>query len=828
MTDTPTSTTYDHTAHVLAFPLGGIGTGNVSLGARGDLRDWEIFNQPAKGNHLPNTFFTLRVQVPDKSPVMRVLEGPIQPPFSQSHGFHPASHAGLPRFSGTTFKGEYPFAWIQFHDLALPVSVRMEAFTPLIPLNPRDSGIPCAILTYTITNISEESVEITLVGSLINPVGGIQFDPYGNIQPNSKGLSNNQVRHGDGFHGLHYTANGLSPRDLTYGDLTLATDHPDITAKPVWLRGRWYDFLREFWDDLQLNGKLTDLGYTNPPRDGRPDTGSLGIRDTLVPGEENSYRFILTWYFPNRIRSWESISNLEPDEIHKRLTRNHYATVFKDAWNVARYTFEELPRLESDTRRFHDALFTSTFPRPVLEAISANIVPLRSTTCFWLEDGRFFGWEGCFDNAGCCAGSCTHVWSYAYTLAYLFPSLERAMRKIEFLDETDQDGFMNFRNFQALGDIFVWAGGNKPEPAVDGQMGSILRAYREWLLSGDKTWLTAIWPGIKSAITFAGAHWDTDKDGVLDGVQHNTYDIEFHGPNPLCGIYYLAALRAVEEMAKVMAETGFARRTRERFETSRQLLDILLWNGEYYIQKIDDVDAHPYQHGTGCLSDQLLGQLHARILNLGDLLPPDHIRTAVKSIYTHNFLENFRHHTNFQRTYALNDESGLVLCTWPHGGKPHFPFVYSDEVWTGIEYAAAALLFYEGWLEEGLRVVQAVRDRHDGHRRNPWDEVECGHHYARSMSSWALLLALSGYHCDINRGEMWFDPLLTASSDPVSFKTFWSNGLAWGTYTQKLDPETGTWQHTLDVLGGDLSGCRVIVNGREIHPSAIIQRSKTS
>lgn len=396
------------------------------------------------------------------------------------------------------------------------------------------------------------------------------------------------------------------------------------------------------------------------------------------------------------------------------------------------------------------------------------------------------------------------------------------MREIEFLVETDQDGFMNFRNFQALGDIFVWAGRNKPEPAVDGQMGSILRAYREWLLSGDKTWLTAIWSGIKSTITFANAHWDTDKDGILDGIQHNTYDIEFHGPNPLCGIYYLAALRAVEEMAKVMAETEFALRTRERFESGSQLLDKMLWNGQYYIQNIDDVDAHPYQHGTGCLSDQLLGQLHARILNLGDLLPPDHIRIAAKSIYTNNFLDDFRHHTNFQRTYALNDESGLTLCTWPQGGRPHFPFVYSDEVWTGIEYAVAALLIYEGWVEEGLRVVQAVRDRHDGHRRNPWDEVECGHHYARSMSSWALLLSLSGFHCDISRGEMWFDPTLKASTDPVSLKTFWSNGLAWGTYIQKLDPETGTWQYKLDVLGGDLSGCKVIINGREIGPSAII------
>ena len=236
------------------------------------------------------------------------------------------------------------------------------------------------------------------------------------------------------------------------------------------------------------------------------------------------------------------------------IIRNQYATRFADAWAVAAYVVANLARLDAETRRFHDALFSSALPAAVLDAVSANIVPLRSTTCFWLEDGRFYGWEGCFDDAGCCAGNCTHVWSYAYTIAYLFPSLEREMRRIEFNVETGDDGFMKFRSFGTFHDDFVWTG--RADAAVDGQMGSILRAYREWLLSGDLDFLREIWPGIKRAIGFAGVYWDHDKDQVLDGVQHNTYDIEFHGPNPLCGIYYLAALRATEEMATLMGEHG--------------------------------------------------------------------------------------------------------------------------------------------------------------------------------------------------------------------------------------------------------------------------------
>ena len=270
------------------------------------------------------------------------------------------------------------------------------------------------------------------------------------------------------------------------------------------------------------------------------------------------------------------------------------------------------------TRQFHVALFGSTLPAPMLDALSANIVPLRSTTCFWLADGRFFGWEGCFDDAGCCAGSCTHVWSYAQTLAYLFPSLEREMRRIEFAVETEDSGYMTFRTYKTFGERFKWGWGDQsPEAAIDGQLGSVLRAYREWLLSGDRDWLALVWPGVKRAILFADRHWDTDQDGVPDGKQHNTYDIEFYGPNPLGTLYYLAALRAVEELARAMAEPDLAVRARAAFERGRQRAEDLLWGGEYYVQSLEDVDAYRYQHGLGCLADQLLGQWHARLLGLG-------------------------------------------------------------------------------------------------------------------------------------------------------------------------------------------------------------------
>jgi non-lysosomal glucosylceramidase len=803
---------FEASAGALAFPLGGIGTGNVSLGARGDLRDWEIFNAPAKGNKLPNTFFAIRLQTANQKPIARILEAALQPPFNLSHGYHPSQNGGLPRFANSSFRGEYPFGTLELQDDAIPVRVELEAFTPFIPLNPEDSGIPCASLSYSVTNLTDEPLSMTLAGSLCNPVGGVQFDPFMNILPSKKGKTHNEVRRDSDFNGVFMTANDIAPDDLAYGSMALITSHPNTTVKPQWLRSGWWDFLQEFWDDFVDDGLLNDLGYNSPSPDGKPDTASLGITDTLPPGETRRYQFWITWYFPNRPNSWHG-----PQAVRAGASptiRNHYATRFNDAWDVAAYTVSAWERLTAETRQFHEAFFDSTLPDDVLDAVSANIVPMRSNTCFWLEDGRFYGWEGCFDNSGCCAGSCTHVWSYAYSLAYLFPSLEREMRRIEFQIETEPDGYMMFRNLKSLGEEFVWTWGDqKPEAAVDGQMGSIIRAYREWQLSGDRTWLEGIWPGIKQAMHFASIHWDKDQDYVLDGKQHNTYDIEFYGPNPLSSIYYLAALRAVERMAEVLGETALSERCQKAFLQGSQKLDSLLWNGEYFIQKIDNVDEHKYQHGLGCLTDQLLGQLHAHVLGLGPLLPEDHIRKASKSIFDYNFRVGFEDHVNCQRTYVLNGESGLLLCTWPHGGRPVLPFVYSDEVWTGIEYHVAAELIYDGSLDAGLQIINAVHERHDGIRRNPWDEVECGHHYARSMSSWMVLLALSGQHGDLGQGELSFNPNTDASTDPDHFQCFWSNGRAWGRYEQRRSTD-GTWTPQIDVLGGSLDGVTLSACGK--------------
>ena len=697
-------------------------------------------------------------------------------------------------------RGEYPFAWIEFEDQDLPVQVRLEAFTPFIPLNADDSSIPGAVIRYYVRNSSSKPVDVTIAGTLPNAVG---YSGTGNLnnQRDREGLVNEY--RDDALRGLLFSNSAIPFGSITGGTMALMTANLNVTCKRKWLNDAWWDGAHDFWDDLVDDGKLeAEPTYGAIKGDtlinkSRTHIGSLGIYQTLKPKEEKVFEFILAWHFPNRVKQWGEDCGPNCD---CGVTRMYYAKLFQDAWAAGKYLKENLPRLEGVSRTFHKALFGGTLPGYVIDALQANITVLRSPTCFRLEDGTFAGWEGCNDNNGCCHGSCTHVWNYAQTAAFLFPQLEQSMRRTEFLLETDEQGKMRFRTDRIF-DKEPWRFGH---PAADGQMGTIVRLYREWKLTGDEAFLKDLWPQAAKALDFAFDYWDSDKDCVLDSQQHNTYDIEFYGPNSLCNSMFFAALKAGAEMAEHVGDSEHAAKYREALEKGSRKMDELLWDGSYYVQRIDDVNAYRYQYGVGCLADQLLGQYLAHVVGLGHILPKDHVKKAMKSIFQHCFRDSLARHHSVQRTYALNDEMGLLLCAWPKGGRPRIPFPYADEVWPGIEYQVAAHLIYEGLVEEGLTIVKAVRDRHDGIRRNPWNEVECGHHYARSMASWAVLTALSGFKFDMAAGTMIFAPAINKDN----FTCFWSTGKAWGTYTQKKNKK-GKLDKTVQVLYGSLEGVTV-------------------
>jgi len=501
-----------------------------------------------------------------------------------------------------------------------------------------------------------------------------------------------------------------------------------------------------------------------------------------------------------------------------------YAGRFSSIGEVADYWEKNRERLRSASAMFRDAFYDSTLPAEVIEAAAANLTILKSPTVLRQTDGRMWCFEGCCDSRGCCHGSCTHVWNYAQAVPHLFPELERSLRSTEFNESQNEEGHQTFRSALPIRPV-----AHTYHAASDGQLGGIMKVYREWRISGDTGWLEEIWPKVKQSLNYCIRTWDPRGVGVLEEPHHNTYDIEYWGPDGHCSSFYLGALAAAAEMGTALGEDDDAARFRGLLEKGGSFLEDELFNGEYFFQKIRteglDAEFHPidasangpgyeriiealntqgpkYQYGTGCLSDGVLGFWIARMCGLDQaLVDPEMVRSSLDAIYRHNLKHDLSGHANPQRpAYALGKEGGLLLCTWPRGGALSIPFVYSDEVWTGIEYQVASHLMLEGMVEEGLDIVRVCRDRYDGRVRNPFNEYECGHWYARAMSSYGLLQGLTGVRYDAVEKCLYID-----SKVGDDFKSFLSTETGFGSVGLK------NGQAFIDVKMGEIEVDRIVV-----------------
>ncbi len=773
----PRTFTGRHLARV-SCPLGGIATGGIGLGGRGNLQDWQIFNRPDYGNALEYAFPSIWVKTATGDPFAAVIERRLLPPYDlQQEGLGFQNVPGLPRFQEAHFHASFPLSKIDFEDPICPVQVSLDAFSPFQPLEADDSGLPCAILTYQVHNPGKSAVEVAIAWSITNPVG-------------SADSRHNAPRTAPNISGLLMTDPAIPADDPLFGSFALAALAPTGTESetlPSWRGGsNWRVGPQDFWfENFAPNGRLGTPSEPSTP------VGSVSLRQSVPAGQSRAFRFLLAWHFPNRSgqrSGWES-----PKGQEKVVFGNHYCARFADAWAALEYTTHNLTSLEAGTRAFAQALAESTLPAAVKDAASSNLTTLVSNTSVRIADGSFHGFEGCGDREGLGFGSCTHVWNYEVATQFLFPSLARSMRETSFGYATDPEGHMDFRHKLPLGHEHWGAA------AADGQMGQIVKLYMDWTLSGDDAWLRRQWPAAKRALAYAWrpGGWDERRSGVMDGVQHNTFDVEFYGPNPMCSTWYLAALRAAARMARAMAEQAFAADCDRMANEGSAWLDANLFNGEYYIQHIRPIpqdkiasglqvgmgardSLHPvFQVGEGCLIDQLVGQYMASVAGLGDLLNPQHIRKTLDSLLRYNLKRDLTRHASVQRVYALNDEAAMVICDFPHGNRPAVPMPYYAEIMTGFEYSAAALMIAHGLVPDGISIIANIRRRYDGERANPFDETEYGRHYARAMASWAGIPLLSGFQYDGRAHALSLAPRLAANP----FRSFWSTPSAWGTFT---------------------------------------------
>ncbi|HUW61891.1 MAG TPA: GH116 family glycosyl-hydrolase [Candidatus Bathyarchaeia archaeon] len=757
----------DHLA-AISLPVGGIGTGVIHYNGNAEPHVWQIFNN-YNWVRVPESYMAVRAQVKGQEPVVRALQTAAVGKFSSMETLQ--------------FRGEYPFGWFDFIDSQLPVKVSLEVFNPLVPLDARDSAIPCVISNVTVTNTGNEPVEVDLLAAQLNAVGFAGKKEIDGRAHAGFGKNVNRIVKIKNGQALHMTAD--RPKETAgNGDMALAVLNGKATGSADWPQpDAAYDV---FLKDGASGGPRT----AGPSKDGETVAGAVVSSLTVAPGKSERVTFVLGWHFPN-VTHGNIKEKWNP-------TGNMYANWYEDACAVVRDVSKRLAELTDETRAYHDTMYASNLPRYLLDRVTSQMAVLRSPTCFWAKDGYFGGWEGCNPAEGCCHGNCGHVWQYAQSHARLFPEIGRLMRE-EALSVQEPDGALPFRQPKSI-------------KAVDAQCGEILAVYREYLLSADGEWLKPQWPRVKKAMEFTITQWDADENGALSGVQHNTLDVNVSGSTSWLGTMYVAALRASAVMAGLQGDAEAQGRFSRVADAGAKIQNETLYNGEYYIQIQDASPQHDY--ANGCSIDQVLGQWWANQLDLGWIYPVDRVQSAMRALIHYNFHDNYRGIVQAPRKFVHDDDAGLQMIQWPRESDRPQPFtLYADEVWTGTEYSAAAAMMQAGLMNEGLMIVKAAYDRYDGRMRigltggsytswgysgSPFIDEECGKFYARAMSVWSLLLAAQGSSYDGPAGRIGFAPVWR----PDDHVSMFTAAEGYGLFTQKQDPSGQT--DRIEMRGGQL------------------------
>jgi uncharacterized protein (DUF608 family) len=791
----------------VAFPIGGFGTGMFCIEGSGAISHMSLHSKPDIFNE-PGLFGA--VSVKDIANGAKVIEGPV--PDWKSFGAPLTGNGaggsifGLPRYDTASFVARFPFGTIRLEEKDYPLATEIKAWNPFIPTDADNSSLPVGALEYKFKNTGSKAVEAVFSfhsKNFMKPKGVNASDKPGtnSITPIQNGFILSQA--------------GTDDRPYDEGNFAIFSDS-NAVVDHCWFRGGWFDPLTMAWDSI----KKGEVRKVDPVPDGAPGA-SLYVPFKLDAGGEKVIRVYMAWYVPvsdmrhggdakeedkcggedGCCSSSVELGQQVADESYTTgKYKPWYSSRFSDVKAVAAYWLQNYDKLQRDSETFRDAFYATTLPAEVTEAIAANLTILKSTTVMRQYDGRLWNYEGSGDTWGCCHGSCTHVWNYAQAIPHLFPAMERTLRHTEFCENQNRDGHQTFRAALPIRPV-----DHGFYAAADGQLGGIMKVYRDWRIHGDASWLTKMYPMVKKSMDYCIHTWDPKHKGILEEPHHNTYDIEFWGPDGMCTSFYLGALSAIMEMGKFLKKKKDVAAYSKLHAAGRKFIETELYNGEYFIQKIQvtglnapnpieasaksmggdysdearrllEAEGPKYQFGSGCLSDGVLGAWIAQVCGLNVPFDAEKIKSHLVAVHKHNFKKDLSEHANPQRpSFALGKEGGLLLCSWPKGGKLSLPFVYSDEVWTGIEYQVASHLMLMGNVDAGLDIVRAARDRYDGRVRNPFNEYECGHWYARALASYGLLQGLTGVRFDA------VDKTLYVDSKVGDFTSFLSTETGFGT-----------------------------------------------
>lgn len=719
------------------MPVGGIGTGTISVSGKGALVDWETRNKPEKGR-TPNVWewgsaFVIRAAKPDGTKCVRLLQGPMDEGLEFFGA--PLNH-GMPRFEKSVFKAAFPFAQIEMKDRRMPFRVTMETYNPLIPGDADASGIPAMFIRYRVKNTTDVALDAAVSAQI--------------MFPGDAGVTNEQsFCELNGYQGLQFRE-GRAANHPRFGELAVLaeTNGAKVSRAKDFDQDRWGVAKAHLWNRFRDFGDVTPYKSDQPT--GKYVLSVMSVAKPIPAQGEETFVFAIGWRYPNML-AWEK-DGTEP------VVGNYYATQFPTAAAAAAALIANTADYERRTAEFVRSVTEAHgVPEVVREAALFNLTMLKTTTCFRTPDGNFYGWEGSCDDRGSCPGNCTHVWGYEHALIDLWPDLARSMLDNAFGPQLDAEGRMRFRVKLPLAE-------NEKDDAfdcADGHCQTLVKAYEYWRKMGDDAWLKRTYPAIRRATEFlwiAGG-WDADCDGQMEGSQHNTMDVEYFGPNPQMQFLYFAALEAVAAMAAHEGDAVFAEKCRAVKKSGSDWTEKHLFNGEYYEQEVrpprknliakglktdlgtKNMEDPDFQLANGCLVDQLLGDYAARAVGLPSVVDPVHEKKSLEAVCRLCRKLPDDDLFNNMRGFVYAGETSLRMAWYDEARMPKVPFPYYRETMTGFEYVVAALLAWTGAKDEAVRVVKDIRDRYDGFKRNPFDEPECGNHYARTLSAWTVFKA---------------------------------------------------------------------------------------
>ena len=735
--------------------MGGLGCGWFELRQDGQFYNWSIFNNRPVGmgtffKETPQSvlFFLLRYQVEGCDPRICLLQ------IEESHGV-----AGLdghefqyifPWLSGVDridYSASFPFSTLRFSERDMPLEITMKAWSPFIPHNAKDSALPVGFFDFSVRSTSEKPVDVTLLASMRNWVG---------YDVKSKAWANRIVE-GDGFRAFEMSCTGMDTGRESFGGMGIASLHPDSRYSCGWGHPHPY------YERLLRERVLPDLDDTAARNAPDPATGGVWAKHACFStigrtvrlekaGDGMEHTFVATWDFPNRANRRPGEASIGPagyleasetgkiSAAEKKAAHNeghYYSNFFSSSGEVAAYAVKHATRLRDETRRFHDVYFDSSLPGYVLDQVNSNLNTFRTSSWF-TKEGNFGIVEGLSPTKAFAGLSTMDVAMYGgISTAALFPELEKAFIRSHLRFQNENGSVIHSIGYNYRDKDPREASSKRLDmPAQYAYM-----ALRAGLWQADHAFLAEVWPSVKRALEYGLRERDYDGDGLpdMEGIMCSYDNFPMHGIAPYVATQWLAAYATAIEVAGLLGDAEAVVRYRDVLARGSAVLEEKTWNGSYYRLYAKGVELD-----EGCLSDQIIGQWAARLLNLVPFLRAERVRSALRSIMRMNY----------------RDDQGLRNCQWPtdvflHDVNPDCWVDQANTCWTGVELAFASLLIYEGLVAEGLAVIRNVDERH---RRWGiyWDHQEFGGHYFRPMSAWGIIHAALGFSAV--DGVVTFDP----------------------------------------------------------------------